>query len=375
MMSIHKSKGLEFDVVILPGLGNSTGGNDDKPIVLWEEVALPEHDAASNQAVSLLAAPIVPKGLKQQVVSPYDYLSALEKERDSNEDARILYVAATRTKRKLHLVGIASQNQKEEINAIKNSYLGLLWSVAAPIYATHDLEPAEAKAPVDDPALSISHFVPQLLRLVDPHIPDLLSVGADNVNINHQQGTQKNSDGPADADNIERNIGIIVHKYLEIISQQGLANWPADKVNALHTPMLRWFERQGYASSEADQAASKVQALLNTTLQSTDGQWVLAAHDGASAEMAMTQLRDLEAKDFIVDRTFIVTEHAQATRWIIDYKTMDLPSDISDEALKDKAQSAEFAAQLEGYATLFSDEGLAIKKAIFFVSIGRLQVI
>jgi ATP-dependent helicase/nuclease subunit A len=138
---------------------------------------------------------------------------------------------------------------------------------------------------------------------------------------------------------------------------------------------MRWFEKEGFKASVADEAAKTVQVLLNTTLQSTDGQWVLKQRDGANAEMAMTQLRDLEAKDFIVDRTFIENDGKQKTRWIIDYKSMPLSPDMTDEVLKARAESPEYAAQLAGYATLFADESLPIKKAIFFVSIGRLQVV
>jgi ATP-dependent exoDNAse (exonuclease V) beta subunit len=37
-MTIHKSKGLEFDTVILPGLERTTG-HGDQPLLLWEEIA------------------------------------------------------------------------------------------------------------------------------------------------------------------------------------------------------------------------------------------------------------------------------------------------------------------------------------------------
>ena len=37
-MTIHKAKGLEFDRVILPGLGNPSR-QDDPPLLLWQELA------------------------------------------------------------------------------------------------------------------------------------------------------------------------------------------------------------------------------------------------------------------------------------------------------------------------------------------------
>ncbi len=122
MMSIHKSKGLEFDVVILPGLGATTGGNNsDKPLLLWEEVFV-------GGQHRLLAAPFLPKGVgDERQVSSYDYLESREKMRDRHEDVRVLYVAATRAERKLHLLGIANLNNKGELSPTKNSYLDFLW--------------------------------------------------------------------------------------------------------------------------------------------------------------------------------------------------------------------------------------------------------
>ena len=57
-------------------------------------------------------------------------------------------------------------------------------------------------------------------------------------------------------------------------------------------------------------------------------------------------------------------------RWIVDYKTVELPMDITDAALKTIA--LQYAEQLEHYEQLFRHETLPIQKAIFFVSIGRL---
>jgi ATP-dependent helicase/nuclease subunit A len=54
MMTIHKSKGLEFETVILPGLHRETGGNDSS-LLLWDEVA------GADGEEHLLVAPMKPR--------------------------------------------------------------------------------------------------------------------------------------------------------------------------------------------------------------------------------------------------------------------------------------------------------------------------
>lgn len=72
-------------------------------------------------------------------------------------------------------------------------------------------------------------------------------------------------------------------------------------------------------------------------------------------------------KQLVVDRCFI----ENGERWIIDYKSTRLPEQ-ADEAEIRKAASS-FAAQLEGYAALFAAEGLPVRKAIYFMTLGKLS--
>ncbi len=354
MMTIHKSKGLEFDTVILPGLGASTGGNNgDKPLVLWEEVSV-------DHQQELLAAPYVPKGARDKdKVSPYDYLEAREKERDTNESARVLYVAATRVERKLHLVGIASQSAKGDINPTKSTYLDLLWNTIGPVFeaAAHGDVIAEEHADIAD-------FTPCLIRLKQPQIPAILQTAEPVISTN------KPNNKPATVStNIDADIGTLAHRYMEIIAQQGLAAWPLPRVSALLPAMRHWLRQQGHAESPANAAAVKVEQLLVNTLDSSEGQWVLKTREDAAVELALMKLTSDGAKKHIVDRTFIES----GKRWIIDYKTTELSATASAEVLQLAAEA--HRKQLESYAALFEDEALPPQCGIFFMHIGKLVLL
>ena len=350
MMTIHKSKGLEFDTVILPGLGAATGGNNsDKPLVLWEEVAV-------GHQQELLAAPFIPKGARDKdKVSPYDYLEAREKERDANESARVLYVAVTRVERKLHLVGIASQNAKGEVGRTKNTYLDLLWDVVG-----NEFEAAAELAPVVNTVANIADFTPRLVRLKQPQLPAMLHTEQATI----AESRQNNK--PVSSGSIEADIGTLAHKYMEIIAKQGLAVWPLPRIASLLPAMRHWLRQQGHAESIANDAAVQIERLLAVSLASADGQWVLESHEGADAELALTSLTSDEVKNYIVDRTFI----DNGVRWIIDYKTSELPVDASIEVMQAAAEP--HRKQLETYAALFATEGFPVKCAIFFMHIGKL---
>src|SRR6266571_4207051 len=124
ILTIHKAKGLEFDTVIVPGLGSGTGRDERKLFVWMERRAL-----GSTGGSQLLLAPINPTGSDEDAT--YEYIRRLDREKERHEDARLLYVAATRAKRHLHLLGDVSLNREAEEpepnSPRKGSLLATLW--------------------------------------------------------------------------------------------------------------------------------------------------------------------------------------------------------------------------------------------------------
>jgi len=113
VMTLHKAKGLEFDTVILPGLGK-TPLKDKKQLLLWGE-----HVNKQGELYHLFA-PIV-KGKTSE--SPiYKFLQSTQEQRLQLEALRLLYVATTRAKKQLYWIGHVREEKPQP-----NSLLSLMW--------------------------------------------------------------------------------------------------------------------------------------------------------------------------------------------------------------------------------------------------------
>ncbi len=350
-MTIHKSKGLEFDTVILPGLHRSNRG-DDHPLVLWEEVPL------AHGRTELAAAPHIPREKKQNSPSAYDYLRIMEKQRSENEDVRVLYVAATRAIRSLHLVGVARRDHStEELKITSGTPLDLLWP---------SLSKDFAEAPVIPDAIetNFAAFTPSLIRL--KHIPAGMSWSAIHpvsgaTTTVHDTGSPSTTRERLDAD-----VGTLAHRYAELIAAEGLSNWSSQRIASLEPAMQRWLQQRGHGASPALQGAARVIAALDRTLNSEDGRWVLASRPEAEAELAMDKIDGSRIRTHVVDRTF----KENGERWIIDYKSTDLGRDASPVLLEREAM--QHRDQLERYVGLFEEEALPVRMAVFFMMHGKL---
>ncbi|MCX7626992.1 MAG: UvrD-helicase domain-containing protein [Methylophilaceae bacterium] len=349
-MTLHKSKGLEFDSVILLGLHRLPKGND-VPLVLWEEVAI---DAAEPQ---LVAAPWVPRHRRGGLPSAYDYLRRLEAERAANEAARVLYVGATRAKQRLHLVAAVAPNAKGELKPPAGSFLERLWDAIG----THFTQAMVSTC--SDTEEVPTDFIPRLVRLPQPALPELLAQVAPSAATPGEGAIPR----PATAQgNLEADCGTLAHLYLEMMAGPSLADWTAVRLQALRPAMVRWLQRQGHREAQARQGADRVLAALCRTLSSSDGQWVLRDRLGAASELVVAESEGGRTVRHGVDRTFIEGK----ARWVIDYKLEHLDEEVTEATLR--ALAERHRPQLERYAGLFAGEGLPVRKAVLFLEAGRL---
>jgi ATP-dependent exoDNAse (exonuclease V) beta subunit len=108
LMTIHKSKGLEFEVVIVPELQAATGRSRFELLSWLERGLKPDLERGispsggdSGEITEFLIAPLQPKGADRGTAKAW--VDRVRRERESQETRRILYVAATRAREQLHL--------------------------------------------------------------------------------------------------------------------------------------------------------------------------------------------------------------------------------------------------------------------------------
>ncbi|MES2501561.1 MAG: UvrD-helicase domain-containing protein [Pseudomonadota bacterium] len=353
-LTIHASKGLEFDTVILPAL-NRKPANADSPMMLWEEVPVSNHR-------TLLAAPFAKK-IKGQV-STYDFLKALETERIDNEAARLLYVAATRSIKKLHLVAVVKKSQKGEIKPVAKSLLSLLWpSVEAQFLAATTIN-AQAQN-----VLRLQDFTPQLKRLKTPCLPDLLKqTNAKSAYISPDNSLDTTSNTLL---NIAADTGTLTHLYMEMIANSGLAAWPVSRIQACAPAMQHWFKQKGHASDSIETYVNAVINALSKTVQSADCEWLLQARESRQSELSITTIDTVGTpQEQRLDLTFIEQDSEMQKRWIIDYK-LTFSEDLADLNLL----AEQHRPQLSRYTALFERESLPIQTAVFFLAHGKLVLL
>jgi ATP-dependent helicase/nuclease subunit A len=362
-LTIHKSKGLEFDCVILPAL-NRAPSPKDAPLLLWEEVQI-------GHKLQLLAAPFAKNNSNKPNI--YDFLKSLEHDRANNETARLLYVAATRAVRKLHLVGTVKLTTSDDLKPKNNAFLALLWPHIAADFAQISSNKIAEENPENiaqnavqnggqNNMQTLAEFSPKLMRLNKPQVPYLLSFVESQITT--LQNTNKVTQTSLNANNIAQDAGSLVHLYMELIAKDGLAAWPASRIDASAPNMALWLLQKNHAENDVKQYVLQIQNALRATIDALEGAWILAPRASSQSELRLSAKNsENDYADNRLDLTFIDDNK----RWIIDYKMTFF------EAEKDLKKLAEIhRAQLERYEKLFANEQIPIQKAVFFLAFGRL---
>ncbi len=333
VMTIHKAKGLEFEHVIVPGLGRAPR-NDERRLFLWTEVA-------DTERPRLLLAPIQETGADGDPI--YAWLQGLDAVRDGLESARLLYVAATRAKQRLHLLGETAIRQGIVRPPAVRSLLARLWPVVAGQFeAAAAARTAPAVTAPDDtgpgaiPDQSLVRLAATWLR---PEPPAGVVWSAPALDSNLQDHVEFSWAGET-----ARHVGSVVHRWLQRIATEQLQGWDNTRIEALRPQFARGLAGCGVATAEIESAVERIVSALVNTLADPRGRWLLGAHEHAASELRLRALQDGRLQTLIVDRTFI----EKGRRWVVDYKT-SRHEGAGLEAFLEREQ-ARYAAQLARYA-------------------------
>jgi ATP-dependent exoDNAse (exonuclease V) beta subunit len=313
VMTIHKAKGLEFDIVILPGVGRGRE-RSVQPLLRWLEVPRSERDTG------LLLAPIERTGSGGDVL--YDYLSLREAEREAFERARLLYVATTRAREHLHLFGhvrTKRPDQTELGEPESQSLLALMWpSVRAEFERAFERGLREHD--------SVSQFelaLPQPTAGIDRHAAGWRLPQPPPSVEGHRRGEIRPDLALLRpefdwAGETRRHIGTVVHGELE--RWAGSPTMPtAPAIDASRGRVRRRLEARGVPAEHLDSAVGVILRALHHTSTDSRGRWIFdPAHRERRAEQALSGVVDGQVVHAVLDRTFI---DAAGTRWIVDFKT------------------------------------------------------
>jgi ATP-dependent exoDNAse (exonuclease V) beta subunit len=353
LMTIHAAKGLEFDTVILPGLDSSMR-NEDRELLRWTRIA--------GEGGGIVLAPVKAEGSDTDPI--YRWIDSLERRRILLERGRLLYVAVTRAKKNLHLVGnVAAKEragQRQLSEPRKGSMLKMMW----PALVSH----FEAAAPsADMPSFTRMDRPPQQIRRLPldwsppATAPAILSKLTAVVDVETERPifdwvTQTG-----------RQVGTLVHRELDraLRHERALGEHDDNRVR-----LGIELSELGVPPERIAEAVSRVLAAIQSMRTEPRARWLLGLTQeisDAQSELALTGIVHGQLVQGVIDRTFV---DATGTRWIVDFKTSTHEGSGLDAFLDEEL--VRYTPQLARYAQLMRQwqPGKRVRMALYFPLLG-----
>ena len=330
LLTMHGAKGLQWDVVILPGLGKPPK-NSDQPLLAFTEAPM------DGKPLFLMS----PKAETFRKNELFSLVQSVEKEKERHEFSRLLYVACTRAQRHLHLMGNLSKKGEAE----KGSLLEIITNDKS-CFGAQIIPIQPQQGPENSQRLP-------LLRI--KQLPPLSA----SIHRHPIREPEYGWAGPTATP-----IGNVLHTMLQQVAEKGVENWGAQESQDA-IKVMRWMlMAEGLSGDLLTSSLKRCADGLTKTLNSKLGTWILSGnHTDAHSEWALTHTEQNEASYRIIDRTFIDED---GIRWIIDYKTGSHEgSDLN--AFLD-SEEERYRAQVEGYRELLEkmEPERMIRMALYF---------
>jgi ATP-dependent helicase/nuclease subunit A len=394
LMTIHKSKGLEFEVVIVPDL-QAAAGRGSVELLAWLERGLAE-PSEDGELTEFLIAPVQFKGADPGAAKRW--VTRMRSEREKQEMRRILYVAATRAREELHLFALPAYKTKADGTRTLAEPLNCLLATAWPALAgeirsrfddwndsaqtVESVVQALAAAAEDNLLVMPAPLKPTFLRRLPPELESaaVTSIGptspATVIGLGEAESYQRHEGGLS-----SRALGNAVHKLLEQLARlRSTLDWDSTRAEfeSFRPRIVAAIRASGISPTRAETIASQAFEIAGQAWNDPIGQWILSPHTDAANESGWAGVISGNLRQVRVDRLFRAGREPLApgddALWIIDYKTAH--PDMKDPSSALATLRAAFAPQLALYASLLRTlhpAGAPIRAGLYYPRISAFD--
>ena len=370
LMTIHKSKGLEFEVVIVPELQAGSGGNRTE-LLSWMERGL--IDPEDGDLTEFLIAPVQFKGTDPGKAKRW--VERIRAQREAQEMRRIFYVAATRAREELHLFARPEYRRDRDgtlaLTEPSKCLLATAWPALGeeirnrfeawnasrqPESSNVELELESIAAGGEDnvvtmPRATVLRRLPANFKSKSPVALNVESPGAV-TGLGETNAYERHQGGLA-----SRALGNAVHKLLEELARLRTSyEWPETRIalEQFRPRAISLVRSVGIPPSHAEKIVSQAYDCALDVSRDELGQWILAPHPEAASESGWAGMVSGSLRLVRIDRLFRAglepLQHSGDALWIVDYKTAHV--DHPDPATVLPAYRVAFEPQLRMYAAI-----------------------
>lgn len=416
VMTLHKSKGLEFDHVIIPGLDRRPRG-DDHQLLLWGE----RIDGAGHS--QLLLGPLAAIGDDQDSI--YQYLQHEQKLRNRFESTRLLYVGCTRAIKRLHLLAVIKEDEKASAKLADedggfvlsapsvDSLLSPIWAQCKDAFGqSADRSFLSESADRQDNEVAAQQpsdvSVQKRIRLLSADVPIFIPMPKSEpllsaYRLPARQTTPETGgqwglfEGRSDvgeqtdlnrpefesmSGRLARITGTVLHSILERLTVDGFESLNAENLNREKSLWSLSLRQLGVPAYQLAEGVSSLERAVAKLSQSDTARWLLNNdHESSQVEYKLYQrapsrqaLNGHKDACLIIDRYFIY----EGCHWIVDYKSSS-PSDSQTFEVFVSEQVEQYKNQLRRYRyaieRLHGVQRNTIKTALYFPVLDHLELV
>ncbi len=302
--SIRRARRRAYDTVVLAGLSHPIPPPEQDEALRW--LVRPGQFGEAQ----LLLAPVHPEGGRDAIDL---WLDSLQRSHHENELRRLLYVGASRARRRLFVVAAPARVDGQWAAPGAMSPLHAMWDTLGPQMPT-----APATVP-EEARQRISRIMrlPSSWLLPEAPQPKVW-------NVMRTADVDTGGAGPA-LDNDAVIAARVMTRTLGEIAREGPTEWALRSLEGIENNFQRLFGMMGMTEAAVSDAADRAADAIRRLLGDDKARWVLDAHHSQrQTPLKLTGWLDDELHSVAVDHSFV---DADGIRWLVDFQYSDLAPD------------------------------------------------